>query len=234
MAAGQPVQSLDDWRRIAANIEAGPPLHLHLERGDAFIERDLVFHRRRPGFWISAAYDVGNIPAEQGILQLTFIAAGIVYVALAVLILLARPGDVRALFGALFLGVCASLTSWPEGIAIAWRHAPLVIQPLLWVNELDLCVGFGVVLTFVTLFPRPLPRVRLILLLGWIPDLVIQPWILRTAFDFIYRPDLFTRLPDWLISAAPIYWVVYMIAAVGLATANYRRLKARMSGDVGV
>ena len=145
---------------------------------------------RRAVFWISAAYGAGNIPAEQGILQLTFIAAAIVYVALAVLILLARPGDLGALLGALFLGVCSALTAWPEGFAAAWRHAPLLVQPLLWANEIDLCLGFGILLTFVTLFPRPLPHARLILLLVWIPVLVIQPWILHAAFNLVYRPDL--------------------------------------------
>lgn len=224
--AGHAIRSHDDWRRVAANIEVGPPLHLELKRAGALIERDLVFHHRRPHLWISAAYDTVNIPTEQGILQLTFIAAGIVYIALAVLILLGRPGDFGALFGALLLGVCTSLTAgWPEGFAVAWRHAPLIVQPLLWVNELNLGVGFAVLLTFLTLFPRPLPHTRLILLLVWTPDLIIQPWILRVAFNLVYRPDLSMTFPDWLDSAIPVYWVVYMIAAVGLAIANYRHLR---------
>src|SRR3954453_10851553 len=87
-AAGHPIRSFDDWRRIAANIETGRPLRLKLDRGGGLIERDLDFHGRRPGFWISAAYGASNIPAGQGVLQLTFLAAAIVYVALAVLILL--------------------------------------------------------------------------------------------------------------------------------------------------
>jgi eukaryotic-like serine/threonine-protein kinase len=224
-AARHPIGNLDDWRRIATNIETGRPLHLKLERRGAPIERDLVFRQRSLAFWISATSGIGDIPAEQGNVQLVFIAASIVYVVLAVLILLARPGDTSALLGALFLGVCCALSGWPEGSAVAWRHAPWVIQPLLWVNELNLCVGFGVLVTFVTLFPRPLPRARLILLVAWLPDLIIQPWLLRLAFDFIYRPDSFKSLPDWLNSAITMLWVVYMIAVIGLATANYRRLK---------
>lgn len=223
-AAGHRIQSFDDWRRIAANIEVGLPLHIKLERRGVLIERDLVFHRRRPGFWISAVSSVGNIPIEGGILQLTFIAASITYVGLAVLILVTRPNDFGALLGALFLGVCGTLTAWPDGFAAAWRHAPLLVQPLLWTNELSLCLGFGVLLTFVTLFPKPLPRARLILFLAWIPDLIIQPWILHAAYDFVYRPDLSVSLPEWLSSAIPVYWVAYLIAAVGLAIANYRGL----------
>src|SRR5438270_3101937 len=51
-AYGQPVYSDDDWRRVAANIEVGRPLHIQLERDGALIERDLLFHHRRPDFWI--------------------------------------------------------------------------------------------------------------------------------------------------------------------------------------
>jgi PDZ domain len=163
-AGGDPILSLDDWRRVAANIEVGQPLQVRLKRGDAFLERNLVFHRRSPDFRVSAAYDFGTIPAEQGIVQFTFIAAAIVYVALAVLILLARPDDLRALLSALFLGVCGTLMGFPEGFAVAWRQAPLLLHPLFWVTEINLCVGFEVLLTFVTLFPKPLPHSRLILL----------------------------------------------------------------------
>lgn len=216
-AGGHRIQDFDDWRRVGANIEVGTRLRLKLWREGVVIERELAIHQRRPRFWLSAAQD-------GGIVQATLIAAGGVYVALAVLILLARPRDLGALLGAMFLGVCNALTQWPEGFAAAWRHAPLLVQPLLWVNEFSLCVGFGILLSFVTLFPRPLPHARLILILIWIPDLVIQPWILHTAFNFVYRPDLSVSLPGWLESVIPAYWVVYMIAAVVLAVANYRRL----------
>jgi tRNA A-37 threonylcarbamoyl transferase component Bud32 len=223
-ASGHPIYNDEDWRRAVANIEVGRPLHLTLERGGKLIARDLVFHHRRPAFWVSAAYGRGNVPAGQVLLQLTFIAASIIYTALAVLMLLARPGDIGALLGALFLGICSAITSWPEGFAAAWRHAPLLLHPLLWTNELALCFGFGIFLSFIILFPRPLSRWRLILLLVWIPDLIVQPWILRAAVNFVYRPDLSIVLPQWLMLVIPVYWVSYMIAAVVLSLANYRRL----------
>ncbi|MBV8866397.1 MAG: hypothetical protein JO210_13470, partial [Acidobacteriaceae bacterium] len=214
-ADGQPLCDFIAWHRITANLEPDRHLHLSVERAGKRIERDLTFQRRPLRDWISSA----------GLLRLTFLAAQLVYIGLAVLILFARPTDVAASFGALLLGVCGTaLTIPPEGFAAAWRHAPFLFQPLLWVNELSVCLGFGILITFLTLFPRPFPKTAMILFIAWLPDLIIQPWILRSVFDMIYLPNHAVNLPEWVGAAIPLYWVVYPLTAAALAVTNYLQL----------
>ncbi len=214
-ANGRRIHDFAEWQQANESLENGRVFHLTINRAGALIERDLTLRPRPLAFWISAA----------GLLQLTFCAAQLVYIGLAVLIIFARPGDHAALFGALLLGVCGSaVVVRPEGYVAAWRHAPSFLQPFLWINELSVCVGFGILMTFLTLFPKPLPKARWILLIAWIPDLFIQPWFLRYVFDHVYFPGRSPSLPEWLKSSVFVYWIAYPLAAAALAVTSYWRL----------
>ena len=229
-AAGQPVQTVLEWRAVAENAEVGRPFTLEIDRDGQRREVSLSFeaHWRRwgAGTWLTF---------------LAKVAAKVVTFGLALVIAFRRPHDVVALVGALWLA-SLSITDFvpiavadphaptlPNGAAAIWRSLPLWLSAPLWVACTTFLLGPALSVVFLAIFPRPVFRTRRAWWLWsfmWAPlSIVGLPLLLFWVYRGVYDPTHSTGvMPDWFTPFVGVAVFTSLGIALALLVVNYRRL----------
>ncbi len=212
---GQAFVQDSDWRAVSANYATGRLYVLTIERDgvrkdvSVRMERLSLGERRIPAIWQIDAF--------------LLLSTGL-------LIAFARPRNLVAGIGALSLAtLSSSLLNWASfqpGYLAAWRSLPIGVGELLWIpNACSYLVG-PILLTFFTLFPRPLFRRRWLWLVIWLPALCFVPVYLYTNFYVVYRPmqaygHVFS---GGFYNAGVRLFGIYGLASLAALIANYFRL----------
>ena len=214
-AGGLVILSAWDWFAVPFNTEAGRPLAFQIVRAGKPLERTVVPHRHPSSYWRS----------RDGIARLMALFAEFVYLAVAFWIAFSQPFNVLARLGALFIASAAvSQIYQVDGVDALFRRLPLPLELLLSLELVLRNFGMGVFFTFFAVFPRVLFRARWAWALGWIPILAFLPWQLHSIVYSIYFPTESVRTPDWILFAAPIYWICYVPLGSLMLFFNYKRL----------
>jgi eukaryotic-like serine/threonine-protein kinase len=212
-----------DFLTFAETARMGARYEWEVQRGD---QRQVISFTLRPrnlDFWLQ----------REGIRCLLLLAVSTLYFALAAAIVLARPRDIVARWGALFLG--------QFGIFVIWMVYPLGNgTPEHWVVIRGLPIPLGIAvlipLSFANRFPagawtllysfphRPFQR-GWTWTLVWVPSLMVIQLDLRNCWLAAYSPKLADAMPrSWLLPAYGL-GVVFAFVAVVLLMRNYLRLK---------
>jgi len=221
-AGGRPMRTQIDWYVASAQVEAGRPVKLEIERNRQRLEVEVTLGSR----WR------GVSPARQ-------VAAGLAWfgklltVALALFIAFRRPDDAMALMGAWLLAAVSVLVPGiPYGFAANWRALPAPLQGLAWLGLLGTLMVGAVLCTFFSLFPRRLFRARWPWVLIWAPAVSMLP-VAYFIFRIVYQPAgelgfteehldwVLEEHLDWVLYVQLLYFIIGFI----LLLVNFRRLK---------
>jgi tRNA A-37 threonylcarbamoyl transferase component Bud32 len=204
-----------DWDVAVANIEAGRPFILQIERDHKNIELAVVADRR-------SLSNLNWLSREM------LVAQGITLI-LALLVAFRRPFDPLARIGAWCLASLAVLISITPslGWAADWRRLPLPLGLLLWPAWISGCLGPGSFLTFVAVFPRRLFRSRWLWAFTWAPIVVITIFQAAVYSQLVYRPPRpITSLGVYRDSVSLDLMIIgYLIADVVALLMSYHRLQ---------
>jgi len=146
-----------------------------------------------------------------------------------------RPWDPTARVGAWFIATASIAFGLPNGWAVAWRQAPLLVQASFWIPEVSRFVLDGIFLTLFLVFPRRLFLARWPWILIWAPVVATLPWRVAQFHTVIYRPSETLDVPVWVNQAAFLRAIVYLVAGIAVLVVSYRwRLDAHEKRRVRV
>jgi eukaryotic-like serine/threonine-protein kinase len=213
---GRTIHNGPDWEVIGANLEAGQPYHLEIERGGKRLEITLSLGRNP---W-------KDFDTTQWATFLGLRSSQLVLLILALVIAFSRPQDFVARMGALFLAGIG--TGWPEvpyGLAVTWRHLPPLVGGFLWIAEICSLAGSPAFFTFFAIFPRPLFRGRWVWGLVWAPAVAFISATFLHQFRMIYYPERALGVPDWALPTVALFVLAYVLGGLLALVLNYRRLE---------
>lgn len=205
---GRPIRDALQWVYALSQAKAGKPMRIGIERGGGSREAILTLNEQTTG------------PRDAA--EWVRLLRALVTFSLAGLIAFSRPFDLQARVGALllaevgvfglyFLHQGAGMQATVDGLPLPF--GVLVRAPLA-------SPGGALLFAFAALFPRPLFRGAWALILVWIPQAATMA---MRGYYHIYLEDELIRLPAWTKSAGSLY----LMAAVAVFVANYRRLEDR-------
>ena len=134
-----------------------------------------------------------------------------------------RPSDPVARVGAWFLLTASIAFGLTPGWAAVWRELPLIVQLPLWIGQISRFLIEGIFLSFFVLFPRRLFAARWPWFVIWIPVLATLPWRVTGYVNIIY-PEQHVPVPPWILQAALLRTLLYLLAGVAILVINYRGL----------
>jgi len=212
---GRPVRSVPEWIARRANLAAGRPLQIVVERHGQR-RRLVVEPRARP-------------PGDWRLTELAALAnrlAQLVALVVAMVIAFRRPRDPTALLGAWFLATVATASMVPPpGFATAWRALPRWLDAAMWLPFVSGLWLSSIFLSFVCRFPRPLFRARWPWLLIWLPTVAALPRVLPYLVAMIYDPGRTVVVEASLLRLSALKNLLYTFLALALLAWSYRRLE---------
>jgi len=209
---GLRIRNIHDWQAVRANTQANKPQQWEIVRNN----RSLVVRLSLPkGIWY--AWRVGP----------PVVAFSLISLCLALLIVIRRPSEPAALWGAWLLATTPYAFGVWDGWAVLWRQLPPLLGALFWIPQLSRLILDGIALTFFMVFPARLFKSRWPWALVWIPVLIPLPWRILGIHSVIYQPQHPTVPPEWVFSVSSVRSITYMAGAVIALTVNYWRVKDR-------
>jgi hypothetical protein len=212
-----------DFLTFAENARIGARYEWEVQRGGQRKVLSFTLRPRTLDFWLQ----------REGIRCLLLLVVSTLYFTLAAVIVLARPHDIVARWGALFLA--------QFGIFVIWVACPMGNgMPEHWVVIRGLPIPLGIPVLIALSFANGFPAGATTLLysfprkpfqrgwtwtLVWVPSLMAVPLDLRNCWLAAYSPTMADAIPrSWLL---PVYilGVGFSVAAVLLLVRNYFRLK---------
>lgn len=212
---GQALRSGHDWGEMAWQFEPGKPFVLTVDRAGQPMQFTLLFpeHRR----W--------QIRDSSQWLDYSLSAAlSLLYLAMGLVALFARPRDPGALAGAVLLFLFAALLGpgGGAGTAAMFRQWPFLLQVPMFM--IDMLLGGYLVLVFAALYPRPVFRRRWILPMLLVPALLVIPY---NAIRFYHRFYMQTVSPGppWAYQLQLAVEMANILVGLIVLALGYRRLK---------
>jgi eukaryotic-like serine/threonine-protein kinase len=210
--AGHSVLSAADWYAISFNVRAFDHLPVDLVRNGERLQRTLVVPQltwRSPH--ATAAYGFALIQ--------------IAYLTIALVIAFARPFNLHARLGALFLASAVTPMVFANGFGVVFRELPGPIQALLWVQAVVGRFAMAALCVFCAIFPKPLFRARWAWSFYLAPIIALAPFEILHVWRSVYVPHQPTGAPVWMITVIHTYYLTYVPAGLIMLLLNYRRLE---------
>jgi eukaryotic-like serine/threonine-protein kinase len=209
--AGHSVRSAADWYAITFNLKALDNLHIELVSNGVRLQRTLVVPRLT---WRS----------PHAIAAYGFALIQIAYLVIALVIAFARPFNLHARLGALFLASAVTPMVFAYGLGVVFRELPGPLQALLWVQAVVGRFAMAALCVFCATFPKPLFRARWAWSLYLAPIIALAPLEILHVWRSVYMPDQPTGAPAWMITVIRTYYLIYVPAGLTTLLMNYRRL----------
>ena len=212
---GQAIRSGHDWGEMAWQFEPGKPFVLTVDRAGQLMQFTMLFpeHRR----W-------QMLDRTQWLDYSLSAALSLLYLAMGLVALFARPRDPGAVAGAVLLFMFAALLGpgGGAGTAAMFRQMPFLLQVPRFIFATLL--GGYLVLVFAALYPRPVFRRRWILPVLLLPALLVIPW---NAIRFYHRFYMQTISPGppWAFQLQLAVEMANILMGLIVLVLGYRRLK---------
>ena len=214
---GQAIRSGHDWGEMAWQFEPGKPFVLTVERDGQQMQLILRFTERR-------LWELRD--REQWLDYSLSEALSLLYLAMGLVALLARPRDPGAVAGAVLLVMFGGLLAPGSGAGTAamFRQSPFLLQvPRFMFATL---LGGYLVLVFAALYPRPVFRRRWILPVLLVPALLVIPYNAVRFYHRFYLPaQAIAPGPPWAFQLALAVEMANILAGLIVLVLGYRRLK---------
>ena len=212
---GQALRSGHDWGEMAWQFEPGKPFVLTVDRAGQLMQFTMLFpEHRRWQMWDRRQWLDYSLSA----------ALSLLYLAMGLVALFARPRDPGAVAGAVLLFLFAALLGpgGGAGTAAMFRQWPFLLQvPMFMFAAL---LGGYLVLVFAALYPRPVFRRRWILPMLLVPALLVIPF---NAIRFYHRFYMQTISPGppWAFQLQLAVEMANILMGLVVLVLGYRRLK---------
>jgi len=213
----QAIRNGHDWGEMAWQFEPRKPFVLTVEREGQQMQLTLLFPPR-------PVWEMRD--REQWLDYFLSAALALLYLAMGLVALLARPRDPGAVAGAVLLLMFAGLLGPGSGAGTAamFRQWPFLLQVPAFV--IDALLGGYLVLIFAALYPRPVFRRR------WILPVLLVPALLVILYNFIrlyhrfYMPSrAISPGPPWASQLQVSVEMANILAGLIVLALGYRRLK---------
>jgi hypothetical protein len=208
---GRPMRRVRDWTVLDANLEVGRAQHWEVLRDQRRLELEVTPERAD---WRNRL--AGGYISYSGLVLIGF--------AVGLFVAFRRPGDPTARVGAWFIATASIAFGLPNGWAVAWRQAPLLVQASFWIPEISRFVLDGIFLTLFLVFPRRLFKARWPWILIWAPVVATLPWRVAEFHAVIYRPGEPLSLPVLVGQAISVRAIVYLVTGIAVLVVSYRRI----------
>ncbi len=214
---GQAIRTDHDFGEMAWQFEPGKPFVLTVERAGQQIQLTLLFPPRRVWQmrnmtqWLSYSLDT---------------ALGLLYLAMGLVVLFARPRDPGAVAGGILLLMFAGLLApgFGAGTAVLFRQLPFLLQVPLFV--LSTLLGGYLILIFAALYPRPVFRRRWVLPVLLVPAfLMIANNAARLYHRFYMPAQAIAPGPPWAFRLQLAVEMANILAGLFVLALGYKRLK---------
>ena len=214
---GQAIRGGHDWGEVAWQFEPGKAFVLTVERDRQPMQLTLLFPNRR----------VREMRDREQWLDYSLSAAlALLYLAMGLVALFARPRDPGAVAGAVLLLMFAGLLGPGSGVGTAamFRQWPFLLQlPAFVISTL---LGGYLVLVFAALYPRPVFRRRWILPVLLLPALLVILFNVFRLYHRFYMPaQAISPGPPWAFQLALAVEMANILAGLTVLTLGFKRLK---------
>ncbi len=214
---GQAIRSGHDWGEMAWQFEPGKPFVLTVDRAGQQMQFTMLFPERRR--W--------QMRDRRQWLDYSLSAAlALLYLAMGLVALFARPRDPGAVAGAVLLFMFGGLLGpgGGAGTAALFRQSPFLLQvPGFMFATL---LGGYLVLVFAALYPRPVFRRRWILPVLLVPALLIIPYNAIRFYHRFYMPaQAISPGPPWAFQLQLAVEMANILAGLIVLALGYRTLK---------
>ncbi len=242
----------EGWNRIAAVLPDSPAASAGFQSGDLISSKDLdKFRTYRYGadqlrFQVKRRGESTELTltrkpkgreywlSPEGVRTLLLVVDSVLYLVLAGILIMIRPQDSLARWGAILfaqLGILMLLLGagipWSSFIfesAQALRSLPIVLGSVILVGmSISSMVPAGA-LGFLGGFPRTLFTGRRAWLLAWVPGIVVTIPIDLKLYGPVYAGGSGPAVPVWLLMPGWILGTCYLAASVVLLVHNYRAI----------
>lgn len=214
---GQAIRTGHDWGEIAWQFEPGKPFELTVERDSQQMQLTLLFPDRR-------VWEMRD--REQWLDYFLSAALALLYVAMGLVALFARPRDPGTVAGAVLLLIFAGLLGPGGGVGTAamFRQWPFLLQvPVFVISTL---LGGYLVLVFAALYPRQVFRRRWILPVLLLPALLVILYNVIRLYHRFYMPaQAIAPGPPWAFQLALAVEMANILAGLIVLALGFRRLK---------
>lgn len=214
---GQAIRSGHDWGEMAWQFEPRKPFVLTVDRSGQQMQFTMLFPESRR--W--------QMRDRRQWLDYSLSAAlALLYVAMGLLALFARPRDPGAVAGAVLLFMFGGLLGpgGGAGTAAMFRQWPFLLQvPAFMFATL---LGGYLVLVFAALYPRPVFRRRWILPVLLVPALLIIPYNAIRFYHRFYMPgQAISPGPPWEFQLQLAVEMANILVGLIVLALGFRRLK---------
>lgn len=214
---GQAIRNGHDWGEMAWQFEPGKPFVLTVERDSQPLQLTLLFPHRR-------VWEMRD--RKQWLDYFLSAALTLLYLAMGLVALFARPRDPGAVAGAVLLLMFAGLLGPGSGAGTAamFRQRPFLLQvPAFVISTL---LGGYLVLVFAALYPRPVFRRRWILPVLLLPAfLAILYNVFRLYHRFYMPAQAISPGPPWAFQLQLAVEMANILAGLIVLALGFRRLK---------
>ena len=212
---GQAIRSGHDWGEMAWQFEPGKPFVLSVDRAGQQMQITMLLpERRRWQMWDRTQWLDYSLSA----------ALALLYLAMGLVALFARPRDPGAVAGAFLLFMFAALLGpgGGAGTAAMFRQWPFLLQvPMFMFATL---LGGYLVLVFAALYPRPVFRRRWILPVLLLPALLVIPYNAVRFYHRFYMQTI-SPGPPWAFQLQLAVEMANILLGLIVLALGYRRLK---------
>lgn len=215
---GQAIRAAHDLDEMTWQFEPGKPFVLTVERESQQVQLTLLFPERRR--W--------QMRDRRQWLDYSLSAAlGLLYFAMGLVVLLARPRDPGAVAGAVLLLVFAGfLGPWGGGVgyAVLFGQLPFLLQVPVFIR--GALLGGYLILIFAALYPRPVFRRRWVLPVLLVPGLLmIGNNVVRLYHRFYMPAQAIAPGPPWAFRLQLAVEIANVLAGLIVLALGYKRLK---------
>jgi hypothetical protein len=202
---------------MAWQFEPGKPFVLTVERDGQRMQLTLLFPERRlwqmrnRSQWLSYSLDA---------------ALALLYLAMGLVVLFARPREPGAVAGAFLLLLFAGFLGpgFAAGTAALFRQMPFLLQVPVFI--LSTLLGGYLILLFSALWPRPVFRRRWVLPALLLPAfLIILYNVIRLYHRFYLPAQAIAPGPPWAFRLALVVEMANILAGLIILALGYKRLK---------
>ncbi len=213
---GQTIRSDHDLGEMAWQFEPEKPFILTVERDGQQMQLTLLFPERRlwqlrdRSQWLSYSLDA---------------ALALLYLAMGLVVLFARPRDPGAVAGAFLLLMFAGFLGpgFGAGTAALFRQLPLLLQVPGFI--LSTLLGGYLILLFAALWPRPVFRRRWVLPVLLLPALLaISNNVIRLYHRFYMPEQAISPGPPWAFQLGLAIEMANILAGLIVLVLGYKRL----------
>ncbi len=215
---GQAIRSDHDFGDMGLQFGPGKPFVLTVERAGRQMQLPMLFAERR-------AWQMRD--RREWLDYSLSLALALLYFAMGLVLLFARPRDPGAVAGAVLLLMFAGfLGPWGGGAgsAVLFRQLPLLLQvPVFLAKAL---LGGYLILAFAALYPRPVFRRRWVLPVLLVPALLMIPNnVLRLYHRFYMPANPVAPGPPWIFRLQLAVEMATVLVGLSVLALGYRRLK---------